>query len=93
MSQQSILNKRYKDTKRSTNKCLYVQEFKDSQMDTFINTTSQACSTIESLPKGCTTQRDALLYWTTFNGKQDHLRPNKIVPPKDAQLLEGSHQR
>jgi hypothetical protein len=30
---------------------------------------------------------------TAFNGKQDHKRSNKIVPPKDAQLLEGPHQR
>jgi len=30
---------------------------------------------------------------TIVNGKQDHSRSNKIVPPKDAQLLEGPHQR
>jgi hypothetical protein len=30
---------------------------------------------------------------TAFNGKQDHTRSNKEVPPKDAQLLEGPNQR
>jgi hypothetical protein len=65
-----------------------VQEIKDTQKETFTNTSSLACSTIECLPQG---MHNSTV--TVFNGKQDHTRSNKEVPPKDAQLLEGPNKR